>query len=60
MQTKTMKPVIAAVAMLLLLTLTMMGARSLEGCEKSQRSRADSLEWRNNASSYTPPASPVC
>ncbi|MEJ8803832.1 hypothetical protein [Pontibacter sp. H249] len=42
-----MKPVFAAVAMLLLLTLTIMGVKDFTACDQEERAKAG-VEWRNN------------
>mgnify|MGYP005751969461 CR=1 FL=1 len=44
-----MKSVIAAVAMLLLLTLTLAGTKNITKCTIEKRAKAGNLEWQNNS-----------
>ncbi|MBW7468682.1 hypothetical protein ABID22_003061 [Pontibacter aydingkolensis] len=55
-----MKSVIAAVAMLLLLTLTFTGIKNTSRCNLEKRAKATNLEWRDNAASHTFEVTPVC
>ncbi|MBC5992012.1 hypothetical protein [Pontibacter cellulosilyticus] len=54
-----MKPVIAAVAMLVLLTFTMLGVRGVSKCEMDKRAKAGNLEWHNLEKQLPSEASPT-
>lgn len=42
-----MKPVIAAVAMLMLLTLALLGVKNESQCDQNKRAKASNLEWQD-------------